>query len=272
MISRIHNRLGTAGFVISIIALVAAMTGGAYAALSSADKSFVKKESKKFSKQFSKQFAIAGPVGPAGPPGAPGKDGANGKDGAAGQDGADGTSPTTETFAGTKGSCTNGGITVKSASSPVNVCNGKNGEDGEDGETGFTETLPPGETETGAWALSSGTQSSFVPLSFNIPLAEAPESTHFVNKNGEEFVSANFETFTAVYQTPVNCLGTVEAPTAPSGMICIYAKKQAAIEGANLGFINSTEDQRWTSGATFQFLKATTTSAIAWGTWAVTAK
>ncbi|MBA3867401.1 MAG: hypothetical protein H0X42_13840 [Solirubrobacterales bacterium] len=49
-ISRIHQKLGTAGFIISIVALVAALGGGAYAAsggLSGKQKKEVEKIAKK---------------------------------------------------------------------------------------------------------------------------------------------------------------------------------------------------------------------------------
>jgi hypothetical protein len=148
MFSRFHEKLGTAGFVISIVALVAALTGGAYAAgsLSPEAKKQITKESKKFSKQFSKQFAVAGPQG------------AKGDAGAAGATG----------DAGARGGT------------------GERGLQGVPGETGFTETLPSGETETGVWSLGFDDENSAVPLSFNIPLAGAPADLHFVNEAGEE--------------------------------------------------------------------------------------
>ena len=47
MISKLHNRLGTAGFVVAIIALVAALSGGAYAAQQANLSKQQKKEVKK---------------------------------------------------------------------------------------------------------------------------------------------------------------------------------------------------------------------------------
>jgi Collagen triple helix repeat (20 copies) len=183
MFSRIHEKLGTAGFVISIVALVAALTGGAYAAgaLSPPIKKQITKESKKFSKKFSKQFAVPGPQGPAGAPGAKGDTGAKGDAGAPGAKG-----------------------------DPGQV--GPEGPEGSPWVAGGV--LPPGETETGTW--TSGSPGTLTSLSFNIPLEEAPVALHFVNKEGEESTGGGAP------GTPENCLGTAEDPTAPPGEICVY--------------------------------------------------
>jgi hypothetical protein len=66
-IRKVHEKLGTAGFIISIVALVAAMGGGAYAA----SGGLTKKESKeveKIAKKYAGKYA--------GKPGADGADGA----------------------------------------------------------------------------------------------------------------------------------------------------------------------------------------------------
>lgn len=94
MYSRLHNRLGTAGFVLAIVALVAAVAGTAFAATGLNSKQ--KKEVKKIAKSV------------AGSPGAPGAAGANGLNGAAGAAGpqgdpwtAGGTLPSGQTETGT---------------------------------------------------------------------------------------------------------------------------------------------------------------------------
>ncbi len=77
MINRIHNRLGTAGFVVAIVALVAALSGVAIAAnggLSGKQK----KEVKKIAKQFAGKNGAPGAKGDPGAPGAPGVDGEDG--------------------------------------------------------------------------------------------------------------------------------------------------------------------------------------------------
>jgi hypothetical protein len=83
MFSRIHQKLGTAGFVIAIVALIVALGGAAYAALPGLN-SKQKKEVKKIAK---------GLVSP-GTPGAPGPAGAKGDAGTKGDaGGAGGTGP-----------------------------------------------------------------------------------------------------------------------------------------------------------------------------------
>jgi hypothetical protein len=104
VISRVHQKLGTAGFFIAIVALVAALCGGAYAAKdgnggkqtatasnSSKNKphsknksskaglnSKQKKQVKNISRTEAKKLVTAGPAGPAGPAGAKGDKGDNG--------------------------------------------------------------------------------------------------------------------------------------------------------------------------------------------------
>jgi hypothetical protein len=210
MFSRIHQRLGTAGLIVAVVALVAALAGGAYAANGGLNKqqkkqvrNIAKNESKKWSKKFSKRFAKQGPQGDKGDTGATGATGATGPKGATGspgepgedgEDGAPGTSAEATGYAGSECAEASGeeGIEVTSAGSPQYVCNGK---DGEDGETGFTETLPSGQTETGDWSMPAATITelleSKVPLptiSFTIPLAEelTGPQTHYVPVGGSE--------------------------------------------------------------------------------------
>jgi hypothetical protein len=131
MFSKLHERLGTAGFIISIIALVAALSGGAYAAsggLSGKQKKEVEKIAKKF----------AGKPGAAGAQGAQGATGPGGSTGPSGSTGKEGPA-------------------------------GKEGLEGVAGKTGFTEVLPSKKTETGTWGSFFETEGA-TTISFNIPL------------------------------------------------------------------------------------------------------
>jgi hypothetical protein len=95
MISRIHGRLGTAGFIIAMVALIAALTGTAFATV---DK--LSKQEKKEVKSIAKKFATAGPVGavgPAGPQGPAGSRGEVGPQGEQGEQGKQGEPGPTET-------------------------------------------------------------------------------------------------------------------------------------------------------------------------------
>ena len=151
-----------------------------------------------------------GPAGPAGPAGAKGDAGAAGAAGAGGSPGSPGASVTgTPITAG--GACGAGvtGVKYTLSGTSTNICNGKNGT------TGFTETLPEGQAETGAWGFTRlpaapGFGGLQVPISFPIPLGSPlPEAAvHIVG----------------IGQTgPQECEGgTAEAPAAAPGNLCLY--------------------------------------------------
>jgi collagen triple helix repeat protein len=182
MFSTLRNRFGIPG-VISVIALVFAMFGGAYAASNSSGggKATVSAKAKKGPRGPKGATGPAGPAGPQGPAGANGKDGAAGKAGANGTNGdpgADGKSViTTPINVGDPGCNTLGGteVEVEGSGQAEEVCNGEEGAQGAQGDPWTAGgTLPPGDTETGAW--SWGTYSvtalvEYVPVSFSVPLA-----------------------------------------------------------------------------------------------------
>jgi hypothetical protein len=232
MLSRIHNKLGTAGLAVAVIALVIALAGTAIAALPGLNS----KQKKEVTKIAKNNAGKPGATGPAGPQGPAGPAGANGDAGAAGATGPAG--PT-----GAKGAT---GLT------------------GATGESGFTEVLPSGETETGVWGFSGPPSEGvavLLPISFNIPLEEAPEAMHFVNGEGKENVAESEE-----FVTPVNCLGSAEEPKANPGQLCLYYGKEAGENAlsseAPFGFLS-------TSGATVKLFHV---SGFLTGTWAVSAK
>ena len=148
MISRIHNKLGTAGMVVAIVALVAALGGTAIAA-KGALTGKQKKEVEKIAKKFAGKNGAPGAAGAPGAKGNTGAPGAKGDTGAPGAPGAPGK-------------------------------DGKNGVDGEDGACSVanpTCTLPSGATETGAYAagVSTGPGFQLVPISFNLRLSATPD-------------------------------------------------------------------------------------------------
>lgn len=289
MFSRIHNKLGTAGLVVAIVALVAALGGTAFAMTGLNSKQ--KKEVTTIAKKFAGKPGPAGPAGPQGPAGAPGANGAKGATGSQGIQGIQGiqgepgpTGPTgpegplgpegpkgasivAETEAKGTEKCEGlGGSKFHAEGSVTNVfaCNG---------QTGFTEVLPKGKTETGALEIANTTitykengegkleieekKTGAVYLPFNIPLSAAPEGI----------------IITGAVATPViigtgvstECTGSFSAPTAPEGKVCVYVE-------------NSTENQavalkpfgkRYKTGASFFVLAP---NAIFSATWAVTGK
>ncbi|HEX5990294.1 MAG TPA: hypothetical protein VFY75_08795 [Solirubrobacterales bacterium] len=229
MISRIHNKLGTAGFVVAIVALVAALSGAAIAAnggLTGKQKKEVKKIAKKFAGKDGKDGAQGpkgdpGAKGDTGAPGAAGKDGTNGTngtDGVNGADGADGApgASVTGTPIAAGGACgTQTGVKYSLSGTDTNVCNGT---------TGFTKTLPVGETETGVWAATQDDatkeEQRFVTGSYNIPLAKVP-TRNYINSAGEAKVG-----------NIANCPGSFTEPKANEGNLCVYTSPTLA---TNLG-------------------------------------
>jgi hypothetical protein len=283
MFERIHQKLGTAGFIISIVALVAALGGGAYAA-SGGLSGKQKKEVEKIAKKVGGKPGPAGATGPAGAPGAKGDAGATG---ANGTNGADGTSVTTTAISASSTTCNHsGGVEVKSASPVQNVCNGK---------TGFTETLPPGKTETGVWAFGEITEGSKpqssvgilrFPISFTIPLADSLEGVgcgtnpipatcqvHYINQAEKEVIAAT-ATQTPIEVTSTICTGTAAEPTAAPGNLCVYTSRIESAHSAN-GLIGDPGVEEGsgaaTSGAYISFTNVPEEEA-GYGTWAVAAE
>jgi hypothetical protein len=251
MLSRIHNKLGTAGLVVAVVALVAALAGTAFAATKL--NSTQKKEVTKIAKKYAGKKGATGPAGPQGPAGAAGAKGDKGDAGAAGAAGSAGaTGPT-----GPKGATGAAGVSVT----------------GPTGPTGPVGPLASGQSETGTWAFRSmggraynlGTvEEPFVfyseieffasPLSFNIPLEEAPEEL--------------------VFNEPATtkCPGNINEPSAAKGVLCVYAagdvKSGTEPEGVEH---EASLDRLFNSGAVLGLLSPLRAKYV-WGTYAVTAK
>jgi hypothetical protein len=214
----IREPFGTAGLIVACVALIAALAGGAYAAGGGLTGK-QKKEVKKIAKQFAGKPGAQGATGPAGADGKQGTNGAGGQSGADGEDGAPGKDGKSVVLGNaTAGECGLGGVTleVEGSSSKKKVCNG---------QTGYTETLPEGKTETGAWGFLTPLQGALAPISFNIPLAEPLDSdhVHYIDENGEEV-----EFFGPGRSDSTECLGTPDVPLASPGNLCVYAVAEAS--------------------------------------------
>lgn len=117
MYSRIHGKLGTAGLIVAILALVAALGGTAFAMAGLNSKQ--KREVTRIAKQDAGKPGPTGATGAQGPVGPQGSAGTNGKDGVTGPTGPSGVTGTT-------------------------------------GPAGPTETvLPSGKTEIGLWSFTN---------------------------------------------------------------------------------------------------------------------
>jgi hypothetical protein len=273
MLSFARRRLTFANVALTL-ALVFAMTGGAFAAgkfLITSTKQISPKVLKSLQGKAGKAGAAGaqGPAGLAGPAGPQGPVGPAGAAGAAGEKGENGASATTAAIPTSSSKCAhNGGVEVKSASPTTQVCNGT---------TGFTETLPSKKTETGTYGFGpepEGTVFERVAISFAIPLA-APLSeshVHYINAKGQEVLGNFFSP--SGEQTSTACLGSVSAPSAVPGNLCVYAGQEQETNESASGSISmasgGAEAGASTAGAVELF--KTGRQATAQGTWAVTAE
>jgi hypothetical protein len=214
MFSALRSRLTYTNVAVTV-ALLFAMTGGAYAA-----KKYVITSTKQISPSVLKSLqgkagaagangaqgpagaqGSAGPQGPAGVGGAKGDAGAAGKDGSAGPVGATGAKGET----GLKGA--NG---AAGATGPAGVA----GPMGPAGPTcpGGECLLPVGATETGVWSFTAkGVAETYVNVSFPLRLVAAPEF-HYVTKEEAGTEPAILE----------GCPGRATKPEAAAGQLCLY--------------------------------------------------
>ena len=264
MISRIHRQLGTAGFV---IALVAALGGGAYAAsggFSAQQKQEIRKIAKGVVQAGPQGSAgapgsrgVPGPQGPQGAPGVQGPQGEKGGKGDRGDRGFEGESvyvvpldPGNQT-----GHCKAGGAKVvnETGTGEAFACNG---EDGGGGGEGYPETLPSGHTETGFWEVQGEKGIVFndtfalTSISFPLPLAAPPTETIIIRGDSSDSEEAK-----------AKCPGENAEPKAIPGVLCLY--NGLVFSGPTFQFASAAK-----TGATLAFSK--TDEAI--GSFAVTAE
>jgi len=255
---RIHEHVNATNVALTV-ALVFAMTGGAYAA-SKVLITSIKQIKPSVVKQLQGK-AQNGAPGPAGPAGPAGPGGPPGSAGAKGDTGANGVSAEASSFNGVKAPCTAGGTEIKSASPTVNLCNGKEGKEGKEGSPWTAGgTLPQGKTETGNWstiyAASAAGQPMSSAISFTIPLKTAP-TPHYI---------AASET------PPAGCKGEVEKPEAEPGNLCVFAQIETRATEYLLDGLFPSEHLLFTStgGSVVGTASTEAGEIIAGGSWAVT--
>jgi collagen triple helix repeat protein len=235
MLSRIRKQLNPAT-VMAFVALVFAMTGGAFAvtghggsspAASARSASAVVTAAKSKTKPKVKagprgpagatgatgpvgSAGPAGPTGPTGPTGATGPQGPQGNAGSNGEPGKNGENVTNTELKAGNATCKEGGAEFKVGATKTHACNGEKGPEGN-----IKATLPAGVTETGAWVVSptskestpDGTGAVNMSISFPIPLAEALSGegcktqkatchVHFINEEGKEPLEETYNSTT----------------------------------------------------------------------------
>ncbi len=238
MFSVMRKRLTYANVAMTL-ALVFAMSGGAYAASKILITS-TKQIKPSVLKQLQGKTGASGPAGALGPQGSAGP---QGPAGAAGKDGAPG-SP------GEKG---------------AQGIQGIQGVPGKNGTTGFTETLPSGKTEMGMWATTIGKKVFFgidgfgtISISFNIPLAASlPEASIKVKPVG-------YDGTAGATTEEQECPGKASEPRAEAGKLCVYKSSDETSSVAE-------EVAARTPGGVVLFLLSEKEGQPADGSWAVTA-
>jgi len=229
--------------VVATLALVFAMSGGAYAA-----GRYLITSSKQISPKVLKTLK-----------GAPGKAGAQGPAGAAGAQGPAGA-------AGAKGEA--GAPGARGEMGPP----GAKGEAGAPGKEGSPwtagGTLPKGKSETGTWSVQThGEILGFTSISFPIQLANGLSAAHvfFIPPGEEGKVGAE------------QCPGSVGSPEAAEGDLCVYARELGELTPFSLGAIDDPTQSEGTPGAAktgaslMLVPEAGSEAETGYGTWAVTA-
>jgi Collagen triple helix repeat (20 copies) len=237
MFSTLRTRFGIPG-VISVIALVMALVGGAYAA-GGLTKS-QEKQVKKIAKKFAGKPGETGPQGPQGLPGAKGEKGEKGDKGDTGLAGKDGSFsteplPSGQTLTGVWGqeiAPTNGELSLATISYPIRVS-------------------------------PAPTQLDWVKAGGNFALV--------VNPANGAFVEPVLETPEEVKEV---CPGSVANPQAVAGNVCMYTafEESATFDNGFFAHPHRATSPDPTSGVVFPFVNTESEPGLISGSWAVTAE
>lgn len=232
-LTRLKRQLGASGpgVVVAIVALIVALTGGAFAATNqgaSTSKTKVVKgpPGPKGAKGAKGNPGALGPAGSQGAAGAKGDTGAQGPEGKQGKDGKDGEAGKSPVIVaeGPTVCEPNGGVVyeVEGSGEEAEICNGAEGSPWTAGGA-----LPPGATETGTWSMNGEGYPIHAPISFSVPLAEKlePSQVHLVGE-------ADFGTF---------CSGNGATHPAPApGELCVYELSfEEVLEGTHAPLIET---------------------------------
>ncbi len=276
MFSRIRRRLTYANVAMTL-ALVFAMTGGAYAAnkyLISSTKQISPKvlsalKGKAGPRGLTGATGLAGPAGPAGPAGGKGENGAPGAAGEKGASGAAGQSVTSKELSSKDAACNKeGGSEFTAESKKTTACNGKEGSPWTAGGM-----LPAGKSEQGVWGEwnSKATEGEkTLTISFGIPLKAGPVA-HYIGTK-EELAGEAHES-PAIKEG--KCKGNAEKPEASSGNLCVFAKDELGVAPSPpIDFLDvqkgNKNPEAAGAGGTLLIFPSETGLVVMGGTWVVT--
>jgi len=268
MFSRIRKRFTYANVAMTL-ALVFAMSGGAYAA-----GKYLITSTKQISPKVLKQLqgkagpagapgaqGSAGSQGPQGPQGPQGSAGSNGKDGA---NGAPGESVAAGQVKVGEAACGKlGGSKFTVGGNETFACNGKEGSPWTAGGT-----LPRGQIEEGTWSIGTVPASSEelqqVPISYGIPLETKPTKAYLL-PSGESTVVGG-----ACKRNPAHLTELEAAP----GTLCVFSAYSSGLEVLGGGFLNpeNEEFEAGDAGAILVFKKEAGQVAQGRGIWIVKAE
>jgi len=275
MFSMIRKRFTYANVAMTL-ALVFAMTGGAYAA-----KHYLITNTKQISPKVLKQLkgkngkngvngaqGVAGAAGPQGPAGAAG---AKGENGANGSNGSNGVSVTSAVASSTE--CKAGGVKLTSASGTSAVCNGAQGKEGTFGG----QTLPTGKTLTGVFAAAGSSEakvgepgwsrvSTGVSFQLPVPVLGGGVLNAAVIHPGEAENEEESKWAEAIKEK--HCKGTATNPGAAEGWLCVFVETQENLSVLAVFPKGSSESSMGFTLVGFPAAKGAMTTE---GTWAATA-
>jgi hypothetical protein len=261
MLRAFRSRMTYANVAVTL-ALVFAMTGGAYAANHYLITS-TKQISPKVLKALKGNAGAPGAAGVQGPAGAAGPAGPQGPGGPEGKAGSPGTSVTSSVEP--KGvNCKEGGSKFAAASGNTYACNGEKGKEGTFGG----QSLPTGKTLTGVYAAASFSEAGVPTAGFGKAVAGVTFALPVLNRPGSPPPPPLNVHFIKVGATlPAGCSGNANEPAAEENNLCVFAENEEnvfvaapVLKGtlANIGF----------EIAAFAAAKG---NVYTTGTWAVTA-
>jgi hypothetical protein len=248
--------------VVATLAMVFAMSGGAYAA-----SKYLITSTKQISPKVLKALkgkngtngtnGANGANGKDGAPGAPGTAGEKGAPGTNGTNGANGVSVTSTSLPAGNEQCKEGGSEfVAAASKKTYACNGSPWVAG--------GTLPKGATETGTWAVeaTAAAPGELMTAVVSIPIPLAAE------------FNVNFVGFKE--PLPSNCEGEIGKPSAISKQFCVFEGQSMIVNHGGLKYEKAVVTPAGPifdigpTGGQLVFSTTQTGRVSAEGTWAAT--